>query len=294
MPSICQMKAFVLVSEQQSFTIAARTLGLSSAAISKQLILLEKELGLELLIRSTRSVALTQIGKSYYDQCKRILEEIEIATSLVEQMKTTPQGSLKVVSGSYFASSHIVPYLREFLTLFPNIYINLELAERMPNFDEEVIDVLIGMSIPATGNVIQRKIATTRCCFCASPDYLKKFGTPEIPTDLLKHQHIIHSMRNPSNLLKFPNKEEIKLEPYFCVNDSKTMVKLAEEGLGIIKAHYSLVKELLNQKKLIEVLPSYVEREIPLYVAFPHRRYVPSKIRHFVDFILAKLGSDMI
>jgi DNA-binding transcriptional LysR family regulator len=164
----------------------------------------------------------------------------------VEQMKTTPQGTLKVVSGSYFASSHIVPYLREFLTLFPNIYINLELAERMPNFDEEVIDVLIGMSIPATGNVIQRKITTTRCCFCASLDYLKKFGTLEIPTDLLKHQHIIHSMRNPSNLLKFPNKEEIKLEPYLCVNDSKTMVKLAEEGLGIIKSHYSLVKELLN------------------------------------------------
>lgn len=294
MPSICQMKAFVLVSERQSFTIAARTLGLSSAAISKQLILLEKELGLELMTRSTRSVALTQIGKSYYDQCKRILEEIDIAASLVEQMKTTPQGSLKIVSGSYFASSHIVPYLREFLTLFPNIYINLELAERLPNFDEEAIDVLIGMSIPATGNIIQRKIATTRCCFCASPDYLKKFGIPENPSDLLKHQHIIHSMRNPSNLLIFPNKEEIKLDPYLCVNDSKTMVKLAEEGLGIIKAHYSLVKESLNQKNLIEVLPSYVEREIPLYVAFPHRRYVPSKIRHFVDFIMAKLGSDMI
>jgi DNA-binding transcriptional LysR family regulator len=288
------MKAFVLVSERQSFTIAARALGLSSAAISKQLILLEKELGLQLMIRSTRSVALTQMGKSYYDQCKRILEEIDIATSLVEQMKTTPQGSLKVVSSSYFASSHIVPYLREFLTLFPNIYINLELAERLPNLDEEVVDVLIGMSLPATGNVIQRKIVTTRCCFCASPDYLKKFGVPKTPSDLSQHQHIIHSMRNPSNLLVFPNKDEIKLEPYLCVNDSKTMVKLAEEGLGIIKAHYPLVKELLNQKKLIEVLPSYVEKEIPLYLAFPHRRYVPSKIRHFVDFILTKLDSDII
>ncbi|MCE2983040.1 MAG: substrate binding domain-containing protein [Parachlamydia sp.] len=209
-------------------------------------------------------------------------------------MSNVQGGSIKVVSGHYFASSHIVPYLREFLCLFPNIYINLELAERLPNFDEEAIDVLIGMSIPATGNIIQRKIATTRCCFCASPDYLKKFGIPKIPSDLSKHQHIIHTMRNPSNLLKFPNKEEIKLEPYLCVNDSKTMVKLAEEGLGIIKAHYSLVSDLLNQKKLIEILPSYVEREIPLYVAFPHRRYVPSKIRHFVDFILAKLGSDII
>lgn len=294
MVSISQMKTFVLVSDRQSFAIAARELHLSSAAISKQLILLEKELGLQLMTRTTRSVELTQIGKSYYEQCKRILEEIDIATSLVEQMKTTPQGSLKIVSGHYFASSHIVPHLREFLTLFPNIYINLELAERLPNFDEEAVDVLIGMSIPATGNVIQRKIATTRCCFCASPDYLKKFGVPKTPNDLSNHQHIIHSMRNPSNLLTFPNKEEIKLEPYLCVNDSKTMVKLAQEGLGVIKAHYSLVSELLHQKKLIEVLSSYVEREIPLYVAFPQRRYVPSKVRHFVDFILTKLGSNMI
>jgi DNA-binding transcriptional LysR family regulator len=99
MVSISQMKAFVLVSDRQSFTLAARELGLSSAAISKQLILLEKELGLQLMTRSTRSLELTQIGKSYYDQCKRVLEEIDIAASLVEQMKTTPQGSLKVVSG---------------------------------------------------------------------------------------------------------------------------------------------------------------------------------------------------
>ena len=118
MPSICQMKAFVLVSERQSFTIAARALGLSSAAISKQLILLEKELGLQLMIRSTRSLELTQMGKSYYDQCKRILEEVDIATSLVEQMKTTPQGTLKVVSGSYFAFHILYPICVNFLLCF--------------------------------------------------------------------------------------------------------------------------------------------------------------------------------
>jgi DNA-binding transcriptional LysR family regulator len=289
MVTISQMKTFVLAADRQSFATAARELSLSAAAVSKQLILLEKELGLELMTRTTRSVELTQMGKSYYEQCKRILEEVDIAASLVGQMKSTPRGILKIVSGHYFASSHIVPHLREFLELFPNIQINLELAERLPNFDEEAVDILIGMSLPAAGNVIQRKIATTRCCYCASSTYLKKFGVPKVPQDLSTHRHIIHSMRNPANVLKFPNKEEIKLEPFLCVNDSKTMVRLAEEGLGIIKAHYSLVSELLLQKKLIEVLPDYVEREIPLYVAFPQRRYVPSKVRHFIDFILSKM-----
>ncbi|MBA2368172.1 MAG: LysR family transcriptional regulator [Candidatus Protochlamydia sp.] len=289
MVTLSQLKTFVLAAERQSFSTTARELGLSSAAVSKQLILLEKELGLELMVRTTRSVELTQMGKSYYEQCKRILEEVDISVSLVEQMKSIPRGVLKIVSGNYFANSHIVPHIREFLELFPNIQIHLELAERLPNLDEEAVDILIGMSLPATGNVIQRKIATTRCCFCASPAYLENFGVPQCPQDLFGHRHIIHSMRNPVNVLKFPNKEEIKLEPFFCVNDSKTMVKLAEQGLGIIKAHLSLVSELLQEKKLIEILPDFVDREIPLYVAFPHRRYVPSKVRHFIDFILSKL-----
>lgn len=291
MVTISQMKTFVLVSERQSLVVAARALSLSSAAVSKQLIVLEKELGLQLMIRTTRCVELTQMGKSYYEQCKRILEEVDIAASLVQQMKTTPRGSLKIVSGHYFAAAHIVPHLKEFLDLFPDVYIHLELAERLPNFDEEGVDILIGMSLPATGNVIQRKIATTRCCFCASPAYFKKFGIPKVPRDLLHHQHIIHSMRSPPNVLAFPNKEEITLDPYLCVNDSKTMVKLAEEGLGIIKTQYSLVHKQLRGKTLVEVLSSYVEREIPLYVAFPERRYVPSKVRCFIDFILSKLDA---
>lgn len=289
MVSIAQMKALVLVSEKGSLVAASRELGISPAGISKQLILLEKELGLQLLTRTTRCVEFTEIGKNYCDQCKRILEEVDVASALVNQIKTIPYGHLKVVSGHYFASLYILPYLGEFLSLFPNIHIDIELAERLPNLDEEAIDVLIGMSIPSTGNVIQKQITTTRGCFCASPDYLHKFGTPKNPKDLLNHRHIIHSMRNPSNILSFPNKENIIITPYVCVNDSQAMVKLAQEGLGIIKTHYPLVNELLNKNILIELLPAYIEKDIPLYVAFPHRRYVSSKTRSFIDFTLNKV-----
>lgn len=289
MASISQMKTFVLVSERRSFASAARDLNLSAAAVSKQLILLEEELGLQLMTRTTRRVELTETGKSYCDQCKRILEEVDIANSLVENMKAIPGGSLKIVSSHYFGTMHIIPHLSEFLQLYPNIHLNLELAERMPNLDEEQVDVLIGMSIPAAGNIIQRKIATTKCCFCASPAYLNKFGTPKTPQDLIHHRHIIHSMRTPANILTFPNKDSITFEPYLCVNDSRAMVQLALAGIGIIKAHHSLVSEFLQRDQLIELLPAYIEREIPLYVAFPERRYVASKVRHFIDFVLDKL-----
>jgi DNA-binding transcriptional LysR family regulator len=287
-----QMKALVMVFDKGTLAAAARELGISSAAVSKQLILLEKDLGLQLMTRSTRSIEFNEIGKSYVDQCKRIFEEIDVAKALVDQMKTVPQGRLKVVSGRYFAALYILPYVGEFLSLFPNIYFNIELAERLPNFDEEAVDVLIGMTIPSTGNVIQKKIEGARSCFCASPDYLQKFGTPKVPKDLMKHRHIIHSMRTPSNILIFPNKETVPITPYICINDSQAMVKMAQEGLGIIKTHYPLVQHLLYKKILIELLPDYIEKEVPFYVSFPQRRYVSSKVKSFVDFTLDKVKSQ--
>lgn len=292
MVTLTQMKALVMVCDYGSIAIAARKLGVSSAAISKQLILLEQELGLQLMLRTTRNIEFTEVGKSYCDQCRRILEEFDVAMALVEQMKTVPQGRLKVVSGRYFASVYILPYLGKFLSLFPNVYIDLELAERLPNFDEEAVDIVIGMSIPANGNVIQKQIGATRGCFCASPQYLKKFGTPQTPKDLTHHRHIIHSMRSPSNRLSFSNKEIIPITPYICINDSQAMINLALEGLGIIKTHYPLVKHLLQKKTLIELLPTYLEKEVPHYVAFPQRRFISSKVRCFVDFILEIVESQ--
>lgn len=292
MVSIAQMKALVTVSDKGSFAAAARELGISSAAVSKQLILLEKELGLQLMMRSTRNVEFTEIGNSYCNQCKRILEEINVAATLVDQMKTIPHGHLKVVSGRYFASVYILPYLGEFLSLFPNIQFDLELVERVPNLEEEAIDVAIGMSIPIVGNVVQKRIETTRGCFCASPEYLNKFGTPLVPKDLLHHRHIIHSMRNPPNTMIFSNNETISIAPYICINDSESMVKLAKEGLGIIKTHFPLVQKLLQKNILIELLPSFIEKEVPLYVAFKRTRYVSSKIRSFIDFTLNKVKQE--
>ncbi len=294
MVALSQMKALVMTSEKGSLAAAARELGVSTAAVSKQLILLEKELGLQLITRTTRHLEFTEVGKSYCDQCRRVLEELDMAAALVDQMKIVPQGQLKVLSSRYFGSVYILPYLHEFLSLFPNIHVDIELSERLPNFDEELLDISIGMSIPLTGHITQKQIETNRACFCASPSYLNKFGTPRVPKDLAKHRHIIHSMRSPPNILNFPNNETVSIKPYICINDSLAMIKLAQDGLGIIKTHYALVQELLENKTLVEVLPSFIETEVPLYVAFPQRRYVSPKVRNFIDFFLNKAKSKGI
>ena len=289
MTDFSKIKTFVLISELGSLAAVARVLCISPAAVSKQLTRLEAELGLQLVVRSTRKLDLTEVGINYAFQCRRILEEVEAATALISQIKVVPNGKLKVVSGRHFASYYIVPYIKEFLLKYPNIELNLELAERVPDLSTEAIDILIGMSISATGDAIQKRIGTTNYSFCASPGYLKEFGVPEKPQDLKNHRYIAHSMRKPDNELVFHNKEVISLFPFLRVNDAETMLNFALDGLGIVKLHHYVVKKHIREGSLIEILGSYSASEIPIYVAYPQRRFIASKVRCFIDFVTEKM-----
>lgn len=292
MPDFIQMKTFVLTSDLGSLAAAARALGISPAAVSKKLTKLEEELGIQLLLRSTRRLELTEVGINYCQQCRRILEEVEAAATLVSDIKIVPNGVLKVVSGRHFAASYVVPHMKEFLLRYPRVELNLELAERIPDLNAEAIDVLIGMSISATGDAIQKRIATTFYSLCASPGYLKKFGVPIEPSDLKNHRYIAHSMRKPDNELLFNDKETITVSPYIRVNDAQTMLNFALEGLGIVKLHHYVVKSHLEQGSLQEILTSFSHSDIPIYVAYLQRRFIASKVRCFIDFISEKMNSD--
>lgn len=289
MTDFAQIKTFILVSELESLAAAARTLGISAAAVSKQLTRLEEELGVQLLVRSTRKLEFTEVGVSYCLQCKRILEEVEAASDLISQNQVVPNGVLKVVSGRHFAATYIVPHVNEFLTKYPKIELNLELAERIPDFNTEAIDVIIGMSISANEEAIQKRIGATSYSLCASPKYLKQFGTPKKPGDLKHHRYITHSMRKPDNELVFNNKESITVTPFIRVNDAETMLNFALDGLGIVKLHHYVVKKHIEQGVLRELLCFYNTSEVPIYVAYPQRRFVTSKVRCFIDFITEKM-----
>lgn len=286
------MQTLILVSSLGSLAAAARKLAISPAAVSKQLTKLEHELGLQLLVRTTRRIEFTEVGRSYCLQCQRVLEEVEAASAMISQMKATPSGLLKVVSGRHFAASYIVPYLKEFLLKYPEIELNLELAERTPDLNVEAIDVLIGMSISATGDVIQKRIATTCYTLCASPSYLERYGVPKKPADLKHHHYIAHSMRKPDDELQLRKNETILLNPYIRVNDAQTMLKFALEGLGIVKLHEYVVKEHIERGELREVLSAYIKNEIPIYVAYPQRRFIAAKVRCFIDFITKKMHAS--
>lgn len=291
MPDLTQLKTLVMIADLGSLAAVSRELKVSSAAISKQLTRLEEELGVQLILRSTRRIEFTDAGLSYSDQCRRILEEVEAASALISQSKAIPSGILNVFSGRNFGNKYIVPHLKEFLLKFPKIEINLELAERIPDLNLESLDVSIGMSISATGDAIQKRISTTNYVFAASPAYLKKMGIPKKPKDLKDHRYITHSVRNPDNFLSFRGNEMVTLTPYLRVNDVEAMLKFAIEGLGIIMVHRYAIEEYLQDEKLKELLTEHSNEDIPIYVAYPKRRFIPSKTRCFIDFFTEKMKS---
>lgn len=281
MPDLTQMETFVLTVELGSLAAVSRKLGISAAAISKQLTRLEEDLGVQLLVRSTRRIELTDIGERYYQQAKRVLEEVKEASALISEAKIDPHGVLKVVSARHFAKAYIVPHIKEFLLKYPKIELNLELCERVPDVNQESIDVVIGMSVIPIGDVVQKRIATTSYSFCASPDYLKQFGIPEKPIDLKSHRYISHSMRRSENEW---------VVPYIRVNDTQTMLQFALDGLGIVMLHHYVVKEHIERGGLQEVLTGFTRKEIPMYVAYPQRRHIASKTRGFIDFFTKPLA----
>jgi DNA-binding transcriptional LysR family regulator len=285
---IDRILTFIQVIEANSFIAASKKLGISNAAVSKQISLLEEELGVLLLHRSTRKLSLTEAGAMYFELSKKMVDNVKEMDNLISEVKGEPMGQLKVVSQRHFGEEFIVPYLKDFLLGYPKIRLNLGLGEYIPDLEKEGIDILIGMSIPTSLNEIQKKIGTTHYIMCASPEYLKKYGRPTAPKDMLKHHYINHAIRRPVNYLKFKDNEEILLEPYLLLNDTRAMRESAIQGLGIVKLHAYVVNEAIAEGKLVEVLKNYAEPIQPIYVSYPAQRIVPPKIRTFINYFVNK------
>lgn len=282
-----RIETFVTVVTEGSFAACAKKLGISSAAVSKQVSLLEEELGFMLLKRSTRRLSLTDSGDAYFEGAQKIIRELAVIDSLAQEMRQEPFGPLKVASQHYFAKTNIVPRLPKFLKAYPKISLTLELMERLPDLEREKIDICIGMSRPVSASCIQKTIGYTRYVLCAAPSYLKAYGTPKEPNDMKNHRYINHTLRPPANIIKFKNDLEVYVEPYLLLNDTDAMKSSALEGLGIVKLHEYVVLDALEEGTLVEILSQYNEPRQPLLVNYPPHKYVPPKIRCFLDFFTA-------
>jgi DNA-binding transcriptional LysR family regulator len=284
---------FISVIEQNSFVKAAKELGTSTPTVSRKVKALEKELKVQLIKRSTRSLTLTEIGKRYYEEAQKLISQFTQTESLIAQTHAEPAGELKVMATRHIANSCLIPHLNKFLDKYPKIDLNLEIAERFPDMARENVDLLIGVAVEGPENLVRRRIRTAHRIFCASPNYLKKAGIPHHPNDLKTHKYIAHSIRVPSNYVTFSGHSGLYLKPVLLVNDISAIIRCALNDMGIINLlDYHIIEEL-KSGKLITVLDNYSEEERPIYLFYQNNNYLEPKLRKFIDFFIPFLQATL-
>ena len=280
--------SFVEVVNRSSMAEAAKYLGMTPAAVSKHIFNLENGLEIQLLQRSTRRMALTHEGMLYFEQAKNILSAYREAESAISLSKKEPSGTLKIVCGPQIGNLYVIPHLKEFLNKYPKIRLNILSTQTMPDLEKEKVDVVVGLTGGIPPYCIQRTLTYARWVFCASPEYIKKFGEPKKPSDLIKHQIITRIQRQPNNVIEFKTGESIVFEPYIYYTDTRAIRRCALEGLGIIQLHDYIVAKDIKESRLVEILSKYTEQKktIPVHIYYFPASHIHLKVRCFVDFMV--------
>lgn len=288
------MAVFVRSVELEGFSAAARELALTPSAISKIITRTENRLGVRLLNRTTRKLVLTEEGESYFSHCRRILAEIEQVETELSRRRKTPSGLLRVNCGLTFGQSQLVAAMPEFLSRYPEIRVDLTLTNQFVDLMKEAVDLLIRIGGGSDSSLIGRKICHLERIVCASPEYLKKCGTPKTPDDLRQH-NCLWVTTNPA-LKRWPFRTSggrlvIEVDGNFCANDFLSVRDLAVQGMGIARLGDLVASEPIRQGRLMPLLMDFHESEpVPLYALFPQGRHRSPKLNVMLTFLAEKFS----
>lgn len=289
------MAVFAHVAQEESFSVAARKLGISRSAASKAVAKLESSLGAKLLYRSTRHLSLTEVGAAFLEHCNRIVQEAEGAAEIVENLNTRPKGILKVAASVAFGTMHIAPALSEFLTLYPEIYIDMTIIDRPVDLAEDGFDVVIRVYETLPENIVARKIAPAGSRLCATPEYFSKHGIPNRPEDLSSHNCLDYIHSGDKGVWRFtgPNGEiAVPVSGRLRINDDDALSQAVLGGLGLALLPTFLIGKDLQSGRLRAVLSEYLPIKRHVYAIYLPTRHLPAKVRAFVDFLYERFGPE--
>jgi DNA-binding transcriptional LysR family regulator len=286
MDRVTNIMTFVKVVDTGGFAAAARALNVSPSVVTNHVQSLEAHLGARLLNRTTRQVNLTEIGQAYYERCVRILAEIEEADHVAESLQSKPRGTLRLNTSPGMPPA-IAPVIARLVSLYPDLSVDTVATGRMVDLVEEGFDLAIrGHAIPDSSLII-RRLATYRMMICGAPEYLAKRGTPKRPADLANHNclhfsdtawdgrkwlfargGVVHSLSISGNL---------------SVNNIDALRRAALLGQGLIFLPTFDVAEDIEAGRLVQLLAEFSGPEQPINAIYPHREFMPSKVRSFID-----------
>jgi DNA-binding transcriptional LysR family regulator len=288
------MRAFVHVVEHQSFAGAAKALGLTPSAISKLVSRLEDRLGVCLLHRTTRRLALTSEGEVYFTRARSILADIDDVEAEVTRIRGEPRGRLHVNTSNGFGVHQLAPALPDFLERYPKIRVDLSITDRVVDLVSDHADVTIRAGLVADTSLTARKIADFERLLCAAPSYLQRRGEPRTLADLANHSCIAVSVHAPS---RWPFRTEHGVEhteivPRVTTDSAEAALRLAIDGAGIARLGEGIIEKPMRDGRLAPLLTSiHYSEAIPLSALYLSGRHRLPKVRVFLDFLIERFGN---
>ncbi|MEM9838109.1 MAG: LysR family transcriptional regulator [Pseudomonadota bacterium] len=290
------LRLFVMAAEMLNISAAGRELGLSPAVAGARLAKLEREVGADLLHRSTRNVALSLEGAAFLPYAKEIIAQQEAGLEALGQGKSEITGTLRFAASSTFAQLYVMPALPRFLDAHPKINLELKLSDTQTKLIEGGFDLALRNFAIEDSSLMGRKLADDKRVLCASPDYLDRSGAPETPDDLANHQLIAFMDAKPRELSS-PSDRSCTFPPPDAPNriicDDGTSTRIAAKaGVGISMGSMWSVHRDLKEGSLVRVLPDYeVNDGSAVWLVYPKSNVLTGKVRAFIDFLVEELGT---
>jgi DNA-binding transcriptional LysR family regulator len=288
MDRIDAMQAFVAVADLRGFAPAARKLGLSPSGVTRLIAALEDRLGARLLQRTTRSVALTDVGSRYLERARRILADVEEAEGSAQDERTRPSGRLVVSAPIGFGRLHVSPIMSEYLKRYPEVFGDLRLTDRLVNLVEDGVDCAVRIGHLADSSLVARHVGEMRRIVVASSAYLGRRGEPDTPEAIASHETIQFGATAAAPDWHFAqdgNEVRIAPTPRLTTNSADAAIQYAEQGGGLTRVLAYQAAAAIKGGRLKIVLAKFEQPPLPIHIVYPTSRLLSAKVRTFIDLV---------
>ena len=287
MDRFSELSIFLSVVEKGSFSAVARALMLSPSAVSKSISRQEARLGVRLFNRNSRTVRPTPEGATLYNSGVTVREAMDMAEASVSAFGSVPAGSLRVHALPMLARYRLAPLIPSFLEKYPQVRLEFQLSVEPPDPVQSDVDVVLRTGQWHGTELIARRVGGSRLIVCASPDYLRRCGTPRIPDDLQRHNCLVRRDVREWSFKAAGGVQRVPIDGNIVANESELLLALARGGLGIMRFSEHVVTADLAAGTLVALLTeNETGTDSPIYIAYKHRRHLNPRIRAFVDFVI--------
>jgi DNA-binding transcriptional LysR family regulator len=281
------------VAETGSFSGVAQQLGVARSVVTRQIAALEAHLGVKLMARSTRRLALTASGTTYLEKCRVILNLVEVAEADVAEERATPRGRIRVSVPLSFGLKRVAPLLLDFLRRYPEVGLDMDYSDRRANLIEEGIDLSIRIARRLEAGDVARRIGSGRMLVVAAPDYLARHGRPQHPAELAHHECLGYTAGNGSLAWQFLVDGQIESFPVrsrISANNGDVLTEAAAQGLGITCQPDFIADIFIAAGRVEAILGDFPLPELGIYAVLPSNRHIPHRVRVLMDFLGERLA----